>query len=173
MNWHCAVQKDSNNTWLMTYLWRLSTSPRKWHALSVKLWLHWVNVTRIWRGRVGSGLEGWLLQKNIRSCRCVGRCQFQRAARWTCHWPKLSPSAMVVVPLWWHIKGKSFCAAAAGREGWKYVRGITLKAFGSVEKEGEEVFQVLEQRIPCRSWQTACQNRQVPEGSYDPMGNLH
>lgn len=52
---------------------------------------------------VSGGLQGWLLWEDTRCWPHVGWSQFQTAPRRTHHWPKLSPSAKLVAPLWQQI----------------------------------------------------------------------
>lgn len=53
------------------------------------------------RGEVlaARGQLEWLLSEDTRSCPYTSPCQFQLAPKQLCHWPKLSPSVMLIVPV--------------------------------------------------------------------------
>lgn len=49
---------------------------------------------------VARGMQDCLMWENARIFPCGSSSQFQLTARRACHWPKLSPLVILVVPLW-------------------------------------------------------------------------
>lgn len=107
-----------------------------------------------WQAFGGVGATGMALVRICWELPQIQWSQFQLASRWARHCSRPSPSAVVgstsgITNL---RKEKSYCTRAncSWREEWEHVGGTALQTPRSVQKEGQELLPVPEQRLPCR-----------------------